>query len=235
LAERGDVAEGDAVTEAVLFDFNGVLVDDESEHCQSLQTVLADEGITLSRDDYYAHYLGFDDRMGFVEAFRRANRTLTTELLTRLVALKSQVYQRLIAESLQMVAGAPEFVRGAGERFRLGIVSGALRSEIDLVLSRAQLADRFETIIAADDVPRCKPDPAGYLAAHAALDRNRALPLQSCVVIEDSLPGLDAARAAGMACVMLATSHPAHALRARGAAMVWDTLSGHVPEELAEL
>ena len=223
------------MTEALLFDFNGVLVDDEAQHCQAFQAVLGEEGIALSRDDYYADYLGYDDRMCFVEAFRRAHRTLTTEQLTRLVATKSQVYEGLITASLEMVAGAPEFVHGAGERFRLGIVSGALRREIDLVLSRARLADRFETIVAAEDVARCKPNPAGYLAAHAALDRRRAIPVRGCVAIEDSLPGLDAARAAGMACVMLATSHAAHTLRASGAALVWESFSGHVPAELADL
>ena len=63
--------------QAVLFDFNGVLVNDEPQHCEALQRVLAEEGIALTREDYYAHYLGLDDRSGFVEAYRRAQRTLT--------------------------------------------------------------------------------------------------------------------------------------------------------------
>jgi beta-phosphoglucomutase-like phosphatase (HAD superfamily) len=223
------------VTEAVLFDFNGVLVDDEPQHCEALQRVLADEGITLTREQYYADYLGMDDRTGFVEAFRRAHRTLTTELLRHLVQKKSRVYLGLVTTSLRLVAGAPEFVRDAGQQFRLGIVSGALRSEIDAVLSRSGLASHFESIIAADDVPRCKPDPAAYLAAHSAFNRRQPLAVESCVVIEDSLPGLEAARTAGMPCVMLTTSHPSHALQGRGAALVWDSLAGHTAAELAEL
>lgn len=223
------------MTEAVLFDFNGVLVDDEPQHFQSLQAVLADEGIALSREEYYADYLGYDDRMGFVAAFQRAGRTLTTEHLCRLVEAKSAAYQRLVAESVQLVSGAPEFVRDAGKRFRLAIVSGALRREIELVLRRTNFAHRFETIIAAEDVARSKPDPAGYLAARDALARRRPLDAGTCVVIEDSLPGLAAARAAGMPCVMLATSHPEQALRERGAALVWHSLAGHAAAELASL
>jgi beta-phosphoglucomutase-like phosphatase (HAD superfamily) len=223
------------VTEAVLFDFNGVLVDDEPQHCEALQRVLADERITLTREQYYADYLGLDDRTGFVEAFRRAQRTLTTELLRYLVEKKSGVYLNLVTTSLRLVAGAPEFVRDAGQKFRLGIVSGALRREIDAVLNRSGLAGRFEIIIAADDVPRCKPDPAAYLAAHSAFNRRRPIPVEACVVIEDSLPGLEAARAAGMACVMLTTSHAAQALEGRGAAMVWDSLAGHSAAELSDL
>lgn len=225
------------MTEAVLFDFNGVLVDDEPQHCEALQRVLADEGLELTREQYYAHYLGLDDRTGFVEAFRRANRTLTTELLQHLVTTKSRVYLQLVTASLRLVAGAAEFVRDAGKRFRLGIVSGALRREIDHALAQAGggLAGRFEVIIAADDVPRCKPDPAAYLAAHRAFNERRPISVDQCVVIEDSLPGLAAARAAGMPCVMLTTNHPAEKLQGRGAAMVWDSLAGHTATELADL
>jgi beta-phosphoglucomutase len=223
------------VTEAVLFDFNGVLVDDESQHCEALQRVLADERITLTREQYYAEFLGLDDRTGFVLAFRHAQRTLTTELLKHLVTKKSQLYLGLVGTSLRLVRGAAEFVREAGQQFRLGIVSGALRREIDHVLSQTGLADRFEVIVAADDVSRCKPDPASYLAAHDAFNRRRPIAIDACVVIEDSLHGLEAARAAGMACIMLTTSHPSHRLQGRGAALVWDSLAGHSVSELADL
>ncbi|OLC46215.1 MAG: hypothetical protein AUH68_03175 [Gemmatimonadetes bacterium 13_1_40CM_4_69_5] len=205
--------------EAVLFDFNGVLVDDEPQHCWALQRVLADEGITLTREQYYAHYLGLDDRTGFVEAYRR----------------KSKLCLELVSTSLRMVAGAPEFVRDAGRQFRLAIVSGALRREIDAVLSRTGLAGDFETIVAANDVPRSKPDPAAYLAAHDALNQRRPIALDRCVVIEDSLHGLEAARSAGMPCVMLTTSHPSQTLQGRGAALVWESLDGHRANEFAGL
>jgi HAD superfamily hydrolase (TIGR01509 family) len=233
--DRQRMVQGDALTEAVLFDFNGVLVDDEAQHCQALQRVLADEAITLTREEYYAHYLGLDDRTGFFEAFRRAQRTLSTELLTYLIDKKSQLYLDLVATSLRMVAGAEEFVRDAAARFRLGIVSGALRREIDAVLSRTKIAQQFEVIIAAGDVPRSKPDPAAYLAAHTAFDKRRPIAVEHCVVIEDSLHGLAAARTAGMPCVMLTTSHPSQALAGRGAALVWESLAGHAAAELATL
>lgn len=229
------MAEGDTLTEAVLFDFNGVLVDDEPQHCEALQRVLGDERITLTREHYYAQYLGLDDRTGFVLAFRNAQRTLTMELLKHLVTKKSLLYLELIKKSLRMVRGAPEFVRDAARQFRLGIVSGALRREIDHALGQTDLGGSFEVIIAADDVPRCKPDPASYLAAHGAFNRRRPIAAGSCVVIEDSLPGLQAARAAGMPCIMLTTNHPARTFEGRGAALVWDSLAGHSASDLADL
>lgn len=219
--------------QALLFDLNGVLVDDEEHHCEALRAVLLQEGIDLSREQYYADYLGFDDRMCFVEAFRRAHRTPVAEYIDRLIAAKSRAYEERTARDLVFVPGAPEFVRAAAARFRLAIVSGALRHEIELVLDRAGWRDHFEVIVAAEDVNLCKPDPQGYLAAHAGLERAGRLPRDRCIVLEDSLPGLSAARAARMRCVMLSTSHPAAALRA--ADLVWESFAGHDPDELLRL
>lgn len=221
--------------QAVLFDFNGVIVDDEAQHYEALQQVLAGEDIAVTREQYYANYLGFDDRTTFVEAYRRAGRTLTTELLEYLVAKKSQGYLHIMEQSLRIVPGAAEFVRAAAARYRLGIVSGALRREIDAMLARTDFTNLFEVIVSADDIRRCKPDPASYLAGLAALSRRKPVEARACVVIEDSVPGLTAARAAGMACVMLTTSHPVEKLNGRGAAMVWESFAGHTPEELASL
>jgi hypothetical protein len=108
----------------------------------------------------------------------------------------------------------------------MAIVSGALRREIELVLARAGLARYFELIIAAEDVPDCKPDPAGFNQARAAL---KAAPVD-CMVIEDSLPGLKAARGAGLRCAMLATSHHAEVLA--GADSVWADFTGRSPADL---
>lgn len=221
------------LTAALLFDFNGVLVDDEEQHCEALRAVLAAEGITLSRDQYYADYLGFNDRMCFLQAFRRAGQPLDAGRLDRLVVDKSRRYQSLLDRSLTLVPGAAEFVRRAAGQFRLAVVSGGLRREIGVVLDRIGLRPYFEVIVAAEDVERWKPDPAGLLLAHATLDRRRPVALGRCVVIEDSLPGLQAARAAGMWCAMLTTSHPATLLAE--ADVVWTSFAGHAPAELLEL
>jgi len=221
--------------QAVLFDFNGVLVDDEPQHCEALQRVLAEDGITLTREEYYAHYLGLDDRTGFAEAYRRAQRTLTTEWVKHLIEKKSAIYLDLVGATLRMVPGAQEFVRKAAEHFRLGIVSGALRREIETLLARMELMLQFEVIIAAGEVPQSKPNPASYLAALRAFNDRSPIKAPNCVVIEDSLHGLQAARAAGMPCVMLTTSHPVERLEGRGAAAVWASLAGHAPEELTRL
>jgi beta-phosphoglucomutase len=168
---------------ALLFDFNGVIVDDEEQHRATLESLLAEEGIALTRTQYYDEYLGWNDRMSFVAAFRQAGRPLAPARLDALVAEKSRRYERMVEQSLTLVPGAAEFVARAAGWCCLAIVSGALRREIELVLDRAALRRHFEVIIAAEDVACCKPDPAGYLQALAALDGRGSLAAARCVAI----------------------------------------------------
>src|SRR5205823_2694263 len=100
------------MTEALLFDYNGVITDDEEQHRASFAELLAEVGIPLSRDQYYAEYLGCDDRTAFVDVFRRAGKPLDAPTLEALVARKSQIYTRLIEDSLAGLSAA----RAAGMR-----------------------------------------------------------------------------------------------------------------------
>lgn len=211
----------------ILFDFNGVIVDDEPQHCRALISTLAQHGLQVDESTYYSEYLGYDDRACFAHAWREAGRTLTDTTLRLLVNQKSDLYQRSIRQHLMMVNGAAEFITvAASAGLHLGIVSGALRKEIDLVLDVAGLHQHFPVIVAADDVSACKPDPEGYRRGLGAL----GLPADAVMVIEDSLPGLAAARAAGMRCTMLATSHDR--TRLGEADLVWDDLVGRRPMDL---
>ncbi len=212
---------------AILFDFNGVIIDDEPQHCEALITTLAEYGHTLDRDTYYTEYLGFDDRECFRFTFRRIGRDDDDGAVDAAIERKNAHYERAIRGSMRLVPGAEEFIESAAlDGFQLGIVSGALRREIEMVLDLTGLRPHFSEIVAAEDVTACKPDPQGYLRACAAL----ALRPNRCVVVEDSLPGLAAARAAGLRCVMLTTSHPQDSVGA--ADLVWRDFVGHTPADL---
>ncbi|HMH56585.1 MAG TPA: HAD family phosphatase [Gemmatimonadales bacterium] len=215
------------MTSGILFDFNGVIVDDESQHCDALIATLAEYGYSLDRETYYQEYLGFDDRECFRFTFERIGRVQDEAVLREAVARKHAQYERTIRDSMRLVPGAADFVENAAlDGFQLAIVSGALRSEIELVLKLAGLRPHFAEIVAAEDVGVCKPDPQGFNRAREMLD----LAPRRCVVIEDSLPGLTAARAAGIRCAMLATSHAEDACG--DADMVWRDFVGHDPTEL---
>jgi HAD superfamily hydrolase (TIGR01509 family) len=211
----------------ILFDFNGVIVDDESQHCDALRATLEEYGYPLDRDTYYREYLGFDDRECFRFTFARMGLPQDPSSIEKAVARKHALYREAVLQSMQLVPGASDFVENAAlDGFQLAIVSGALRSEIDMVLDLAGLRAHFAHIVAAEDVPACKPDPRGYTRAREVL----GLQPRRCVVIEDSMPGLEAARAAGLRCAMLATSHPEHACG--GADLVWRDFVGHDASEL---
>ena len=212
---------------AILFDFNGVIVDDEPQHCDALIATLATYGYTLDRERYYREYLGFDDRECFRYTFELMGLHPEPAFIAEAIERKATRYDQAIRASLSLVPGSEAFIRAAAsEQYRLAVVSGALRREIDLVLDIAGLRQLFEVIVAAEDVAHCKPSPEGYQVAVGAL----GLGADRCVVIEDSLPGLEAAREAGLRCAMIATSHVAGALV--GADLVWPNLAGRSPSEL---
>ncbi len=213
--------------DALLLDYNGVVVNDEPLHCEALRAVLAEEGIALDVPTYCADYVGLDDHASFREAWRRAGRPFEPAAARRLVARKAARYASLAANDLPLVPGVTRFVRLAAERWPVAIASGALRAEIALGLARAGIAGSVATIVGAEDAGVSKPDPAGFRLAATRTGAGRA------VVIEDSLPGLLAARALGAGCVMLATTHPAG--RLAGADRVWESFDGHDPAELEPL
>lgn len=215
------------MTRAILFDFNGVLINDEPQHCEALIAALAEYGYGLDRDTYYRDYLGFDDRECFRFTFERMGKRYGGATLAEAIECKADYYERAIRASMTLVPGAADFVRNASaEGLRLAVVSGALRREIDLVLGEAGLREYFHAVVAAEDVSACKPDPQGYDRARKALAVRR----ERCLVIEDSLPGLAAAQAAGLRCIMLTTSHDRDLLEE--AEVVWDDFAGRMPADL---
>lgn len=197
---------------ALIFDFDGVVADSEPVHLAVFQTVLGEEGLFLSGEEYYADYLGYDDK-GCFRAFLTAHgRTPTNAQIDDLVARKARVFLEHIKTSHVIFPGVRELVREAVSRHRLAIASGALRHEIEYMLEGAGIRKEFEHITSAEDVRRGKPDPEPFLHALAGLNRttrHRQSPLTpgECLVIEDSIPGIRAARAAGMKVLAVANTH----------------------------
>lgn len=222
--------------QAVIFDCDGVLADSEGVHLRAFQEVLSGEGITLSREDYFARYLAMDDRGCFTAVFRDAKRPLDNARLGELVRRKSEVYLEATKTGVALIPGAPELVRGLARRLPCAIASGALRHEVDLVLRAGSLASTFRVIVTAEDVSRGKPDPESYETALARLNEaragNPAIGPADCLVVEDSRHGVAAARAAGMPCLAITTSYPPEALR--GADWVVETFVGLDPQDLLD-
>jgi beta-phosphoglucomutase len=212
------------VLRGILFDFNGVLVDDEPIHLEMFQRVLAEEGIGLTSEDYFQHYLGFDDRQCFAAVLAAAGETPTVPRLMRLIARKAAYYQeRVHAGGYPLFPGAAELVGGAAAAgLMLGVVSGALREEVDGALRQAGLAGCFKVLVTAEDVAAGKPDPEGYRRALEALNvlpplPERLLHPHEVLAVEDSPAGLAAAGGAGLLTLGVAHTYPEQHLGAADA------------------
>ncbi|HVR30322.1 MAG TPA: HAD family phosphatase [Thermoanaerobaculia bacterium] len=206
---------------AILFDFNGVLVDDEPLHLALFARVLGEEGLTLRQDEYFARYLGLDDRRCFAAAMEEAGRRIDQAQIMRLVARKASYYQeRIRSDGFPFFGGALELVREASAAgLTLGVVSGALRGEVEGALRQAGIAHLFKTIVAAEDVVDGKPDPEGYRRALEELNGLPPLPPRlfhphEVLAIEDSPWGIEAASGAGLITLAVAHSYPKAALGA---------------------
>ena len=101
------------MTAAILFDFNGVIVDDEAQHCEALIATLGEDGFALDQDTYYREYLGFDDRECFRFSYARMGRATDEPTLRQAVERKSTHYERAIRNSLRLVPGAEDFIESA--------------------------------------------------------------------------------------------------------------------------
>ena len=109
---------------AILFDFDGVIADTEPLHFAGLRRTLADIGITLTEPDYYANYLGFDDRGCFLAVLQANGRPVTPSILHDLMAKKAVAYLASVRDHLVIFPGVREFVREAAARYPLAIASG---------------------------------------------------------------------------------------------------------------
>lgn len=225
---------------ALLFDFNGVLVDDEPVHLELFRKVLEEEGLSLSVEDYYGDYLGLDDRGCFAAVFERAGRPIAPGLLVRLIARKAAYYQeRAHREGFPFFPGAIELVReAAAAGLLLGLVSGALREEIEHALRRAGIRPLFKTLVAAEDVADGKPDPEGYRRGLEELNAappypDRLIHPHETLAIEDSPAGLAAASAVGLVTLGVAHTYPEDRLGEADATVA--NLAGMTVERLQRL
>lgn len=201
---------------AVIFDFNGIIVDDEPIHFELFQRVLKEEDINLTEADYYARYLGFDDRGAFTTAYREHGRALSDSKLAQLIKRKSGYYREEIKSKIRVFPGIQTLVPTLAKKLPLAIASGALRHEIEIILSSIGLVANFRAIVSAEDVTRGKPEPEIFLKAlaqlNAALGSDHPISPAECLVIEDSKEGIRGARHAGMKCLAVTNSHPAELL-----------------------
>jgi HAD superfamily hydrolase (TIGR01509 family) len=221
---------------ATLFDYNGVLADDEIVHLEAFRDALAPLGISVSKQDYVERYLGFDDRGAFRAILADSGRTPSEQEIVELIASKKPLYFARAELRLPTFPGAAELVRRRAEHGPVGVVSGALRDEIALGLKRLGVEQLVHHVVSAEDTRACKPDPEGYALGIARLSAEiGARQAQLALVIEDSIAGVEAAKAAGLVCAAVTHSYGQAELERAGADVVVQSLDELSDELLSEL
>jgi beta-phosphoglucomutase len=209
---------------AVLFDFDGVLVDSEPLHFRAMREALVAEGFTIGEEEYWRHLLAHDDRSAIRIALERHGVPFDGARVEAVTGRKAVAFEAALADVV-FFPGVIELVRSLQREVPLAIASGARRVEIEAILEGGGLRDAFDTVVGIDDVSRSKPDPEPYLTAMGRLaGRAPGLQPSECIVIEDSNTGILAGLAAGMKVLAVTNSFPAAKLAA--AHRVVDSLAG---------
>jgi beta-phosphoglucomutase len=178
----------------------------------------------------YFGALGMDDRTFVRTALERAGK-FTIETAQAVHQAKSLVHRKMIEDELPLFPGVVTFLKASARHFSLGLVSMADQYEISYVLDRARLRKLFTVIVTADDVEVCKPDPTCYQRGLEKLNEkrreNRLLPLlpRECLVVEDSPPGIQSGKGAGMRTLGVTNTVAEAELRTVGAEVVTASLA----------
>jgi beta-phosphoglucomutase len=204
---------------AIILDFDGVILNSEPLHFGAMRDTVAGLGVRLSREEYWDRYLPMDDAQCLDAICRDRSIRLSDEKRNSLLELKAGLYRRLLKEDFSLFPGAAQFIQNAARNYPLGLASGARRDEIESTLQSAGLKDHFVVLVAAEDFKLGKPQPESFLFALERLNaeiKGQTPPIlpEECLVVEDSVAGVQGARRAGMLCMAVTNSYPREMLQA---------------------
>lgn len=227
-----------AALRLIIFDFNGVIADDEPAHFLTFQQALEEDDLHLTKEDYYGIYLGMDERNCLDALFRSTAENRDPLRVDRILKRKAALFREYtVMHKPPLFAGAVSLVKQATDRCRLAIASGGRRQQIEFALAGTPIEKDFSVMVSAEDTAIGKPDPGIYQLALKRVNQTERLQPEispgECLVIEDSLAGIQSALAAGMKAVAVATTYPAAQLA--GAHLVLASLEGIFLERLESL
>jgi len=222
---------------AVVFDFDGVIVDSEPLHYKAFLQAAQGFGVNFDYLCYLDRYVGFDDRDGFRAMLTDAPhpQAVDERKIIRLCEEKARAFESVVARGVEAIPGVLGLIDRIKAVFPLAIASGATQRDIDPILSTLGLQGCFDPIITADHVTRSKPDPATYTLAIQGLDKrmpDRHIQPHHCVAIEDTPAGIESARRAGLMTLGLATTYTPDVLK--DAHRVVRSVEGLTVEQLSQ-
>jgi beta-phosphoglucomutase len=220
---------------AVIFDFDGVIVDSEMMHFEAFNRALKPYEVQISKEQYFEEYLGLTDRDLLRTLLEEGRLKINESQIETIAQNKTQIFEET-AKAAPIIDGVSEFLDLLKQNnITAAICSGALSAEIEMILSNANLQSFFEVIVSAEQAAKGKPAPDGFLVTLEKLNEKPDKPIKAnqCVVVEDSRWGLEAAKAAGMHTVAVTNSYAADELSL--AEIVMNSLSELKMEDLHSL
>ncbi len=185
--------------DAILFDFDGVLVDSEPVHFQCWDEILSEFGMTLEWEKWAAECIGVSDRQMLERMSRQVTPHIDVETLYGTYPRKRDRFRELMEQRMPFFEGARELFDSLKD-YRLALVTSSGRPEVEPVLRKAGLFEYFDASVCFGEVERIKPYPDPYLKAAALVGAKKPL------VVEDSDAGEASGRAAGFDVLRVASS-----------------------------
>ena len=183
------------MTGAVLWDMDGTLVDSEEYHWLSWRDTMQLEGVSITHDQFLKTFGQRNDSI----LPQWLNAGATPESIIRIGDSKEELYRKLVHEGrIEPLPGVLDWIERLREQgWRQAVASSAPRKNIEVVLDAMGLAGFFDALVSAEDVTAGKPDPQVF---QKGAERLGIAPAR-CIVVEDAVPGVEAARRAGMRCI----------------------------------
>ena len=185
---------------AVLFDMNGIIIDDEHIHEMAFRETVKPFKIGFDHQAYLECCAGKTDRVGYEQIAKKYSANLPIDDLLK---QKRQIYLKLFPANKRNYPGVIDLIHSLAKDFVLALTSSSSGDEVDLITKELGINHKFKVIISANDVTKSKPDPEPYLITVQKL----GLKPQECVVIEDSRSGVSSAKAAACYCIGVTTTH----------------------------
>ena len=190
---------------AVIWDLDGVIADTAPFHFLAWQRVARDRGITFTEIDFKQTF-GKRNPEIIAEKFSPG---LTSAEIETLSIHKEEIFRRIAKQSIKPFPGVLNLLLSLkSAMWKMALASSTPAENIRLIAGALGIAGLFDTVVSDKDVSRGKPDPEGFLLAASRLE---VLPID-CVVIEDAVAGVRAAKAAGMKCIAVINTNPAEVL-----------------------
>lgn len=184
---------------AVIFDLDGVLIDSSKEHYLAWKRLFKEKGILINKQIFKEIFgMGNKEILGKI-----LKRELSEKELEEFSDLKEKYYRQYMrGKSIRPMLGMKALLENLKQRFKMSIATSTPRENLNLILEKLKIKEYFEALATGDEVAKGKPNPDIFLLAAKKLGEEP----QRCVVVEDALSGVEAAKRAGMKCIAITTT-----------------------------